>query len=435
MIKIKRLRETTAALLLITYVWLVALPVQSTLWYKDYSPLFDQFTSLVWHVADGAAVLMGVWGVAAVLAGHGRWPRWPTVPLLGLAVLAAVGHWTARYDTAVVAMPLWRLAVALGVYAFVARRPWPAWVLGVALGGFMAVQGGMATAQFLLQRSMGWPWLGELPLAAEPGYSIIIGQHANWLRGYGLTPHPNILGGLLGSAVVVWWGLAMGRGRLTVRPVSIVLQFLALLGVLFTFSRSAWLGLGVAAVLLAVVWAGRWRQMWRMWAGWGAAVLLAGAFFLAVAWLPLTSRFVPEPGEEVTQSIGERQLLRGLAWQMIGENGPVGMGVGNFVLGLLPLRDEVVIPVLHPVHHVPLLATAELGWLGGALWLVVMLFPPFHALWAWWHGRLSPTAAGLAAALTLLACVDLLDYYSWGWPQGVAWRWLLWGLWAGEAGD
>jgi O-antigen ligase len=85
-----------------------------------------------------------------------------------------------------------------------------------------------------------------------------------------------------------------------------------------------------------------------------------------------------------------------------------------------------------PVHSVALLATAELGLVGGLLW-VCLLVSPWLGLWvrrrrvrmtAWW--------AGLCAAMVALTVVSFFDHYVWSFQQGRLMLWLVWGLWARE---
>jgi hypothetical protein len=76
--------------------------------------------------------------------------------------------------------------------------------------------------------------------------------------------------------------------------------------------------------------------------------------------------------------------------------------------------------------------TAELGILGGLLW-VWLLLTPWLALWlgrrrvqmtAWW--------AGVSGALLALMAVSFADFYVWSSHQGPLALWLVLGLWARE---
>ena len=89
-------------------------------------------------------------------------------------------------------------------------------------------------------------------------------------------------------------------------------------------------------------------------------------------------------------------------------------------------------PVYQPVHNVLFLATTELGFVGGALWLG-LLVAPWLALWAKRHQlSMGPWWAGLSGALVGLYVVGFFDHYPWSSHQGRLLLWLVWGLWAGE---
>ena len=75
-----------------------------------------------------------------------------------------------------------------------------------------------------------------------------------WIRAYGLTAHPNILGGVLAFGLLVI-ASAQGHGRWT-RLIRMATFGLGVAALFLTFSRAAWIafavGLGVAIVMLAI---------------------------------------------------------------------------------------------------------------------------------------------------------------------------------------
>ena len=79
-----------------------------------------------------------------------------------------------------------------------------------------------------------------------------------------------------------------------------------------------------------------------------------------------------------------------------------------------------------------MLTSAELGLLGGALWLALIV-APWMALW--WKRRevqITPWWAGASGALVALTAVSFFDAYTWSSHQGRLALWLVWGLWARE---
>ena len=71
-------------------------------------------------------------------------------------------------------------------------------------------------------------------------------------RAYGLSDHPNILGGCLVFALILitaWFIGEAKRGRL----VASSLVALGTLGLFFTFSRAAWLAYGLALLFMIII--------------------------------------------------------------------------------------------------------------------------------------------------------------------------------------
>ena len=129
--------------------------------------------------------------------------------LAGLALLATLSAlwaplgWLRLYQAA-------RLWLLFGLFLVVATvseaRLALAW--GLLISG--TIQASIGLAQFALQRTLGLADLGELVM--RPGWSgasVITVSGVPTLRAYGLTQHPNLLGGYLMVAVSIGAGLAL----------------------------------------------------------------------------------------------------------------------------------------------------------------------------------------------------------------------------------
>jgi O-antigen ligase len=112
----------------------------------------------------------------------------------------------------------------------------------------------------------------------------------------------------------------------------------------------------------------------------------------------------------------------------------LGVGPGNFSAALYHLAPETVAYYAEftPVHNVFILATAELGVLGGLGWLCLVV-APWLALWLRRQQvDMTPWWAGLCGAMAALTVAGLFDHYLWSFQQGRLMLWLVWGLWARE---
>jgi len=306
-------------------------------------------------------------------------------------------------------------------------------VLPVAIQ--VSIQSFVGIAQALAQASLGLQRIGEYPLNPEwKGVSIISVEGSRWLRAYGLSDHPNILGGCLAFGLLIILAAAARPHTLG----SLLLFGVFILGaeaLFLTFSRSAWLAFFAGAgLLLAYLWVKKSlstlrRTTMQMFVA--GMLLLPFVMFLAPALttrLNLTQQARQNPQEQ--QSIGERQLLNQAANQLFVENAVFGVGLGTLPRAMLDSYPEFRVDY-QPAHLVLLDVAAETGLFGATLYALLLILP-WSALWIN-RRRLSftPDLAVASGLLLAAAVIGLLDYYTWLLVPGRLWQWLIWGLWAG----
>lgn len=413
----------------------IPLPLYATLWARVHPAVYIEHSSLALYLTDIPLFFLALLWVkpqhTLTRPGQGL-----LIPLTALLVLTLTSTQVAP-DPILASFFVLRLAYLLGLWwVLLSYPPEPQLVqkgAAVALVG----QGLAAVAQFTRQDDLGWRLLGEIDVNRYPGGgSILTLGEQFWLRAYGFTPHPNILGGYL----VVLLLLLIPTWLMTSRRAKIwlgIALWWGMLGLFFSFSRSAWLGgsLGLGLVVIAVLGRAEWRKLYtRPLFFLGVA---AGFIFLGVGWWQqelVLSRFAPPPTQWQTEvrSIDERQALIEAAGELIQASPMWGVGAGNFALAMSQNWQPRPGVSVQSVHHVPLLLAAELGILGGLLWLWLMVWPVLYAGYSWWHGQLTLWGLGLTAALLAFAVIDLFDYYAWTWVQGQRLRWLLWVLWSAE---
>ena len=292
------------------------------------------------------------------------------------------------------------------------------WLFLATLG----VQVVVGLFQALAQRPAGLP--GEMALSlSQVGASIIRLEEGNWLRAYGLTIHPNVFGGFLAVGAILSVLLLHRRaGR--------VLWWLLLLGLFLTFSRSAWMAVGLILPVVLVWLARRYPERRKglviAIAG-AAAVLLTSAFVWRAPLLarvqPLLPTTIvegmadgPGAGPGATTSLDARidPVLSRLEQMDVAVNAVRahpwrGAGAGNFSL-VMVRQAEDAIP--QPVHNVPLLLAAEVGVLGGVLWLGLGLVGLIVLATSWRSTR--PWAVAASAAWLAVFIISFFDFYPWG---------------------
>ena len=401
---------------------------------RPYHTLYFELTAFIVYLSDICAGLFVLATAVWLIIRRVPWQFGPpalTVPLLLLPLGSLISsHWAT--DPALAAHFATRLLLLWLLYLAIINLAPQRTIIQASMGAVLVVQGLIAVLQFHQQHNLGLSRFGEVPISLEGNFSILTANSTNWLRGYGLTPHPNILGGILAALfvlVIACFLAANGRSRWLWAGTAVS----GLGGILFSFSRSAWLGLLVATLIL-FIWlmaqpATRQRSL-RL----ALPLMVAGLLILsAFTWTQrhlLLSRLTRSANPQEVRSVSERQALNQITLSLIEENPWPGLGAGQLSYHIDTYAAQLPDIEAQPVHNMPLLLTAEFGILGGLVWLWLMLAPLIIAGQLWSKSQLNLWSLSLTLALLVLAVTDLFDFYSWGWQQGRMMRWLLFGLWA-----
>ena len=122
-----------------------------------------------------------------------------SLPLAGLTILGTLRLDTSNFRLVFIYAGMY--AVAWLVYLYVLNER-PRLLAPIAV--VLLIQGAIAIGQFVAQRDLGLLPLGELPLhPAHEGNSVLVARGQPWLRAYGLTIHPNLLGALLAALLLL----------------------------------------------------------------------------------------------------------------------------------------------------------------------------------------------------------------------------------------
>jgi O-antigen ligase len=261
--------------------------------------------------------------------------------------------------------------------------------------------------------------------------SVVVDNGVRLLRAYGLSDHPNILGGCLAFGLVIIIAAYLHVLRPLPILTAIVTAFPALA---VTFSRAAWLAFvgGLVFIVALDLIARNWESIRRL--GWLALMcafllaplLIAYSRFFGVR-LNANNSFNTPSVEQ--QSIGERILLINYALPILVDHPFFGVG-----LGASPNALKVYYPgfpvTYEPPHFAVFDSALETGLLGAVFYLA-LIFSPFVFFFKHRKSLLSNRLTSTAAALLLsITIVGLFDYYTWLLVPGRLWQWLAWGLWA-----
>lgn len=397
----------------------------------------------------------------ALLVPHRRGSRsmWTAILAFGVVVFGSA-IFANRSD---VALYSFRLFVLGAVLWWLIQQQWvkPVFVLACFVGGAV-LQALFGIGQFVAQTSPAFSWLGlAVHNPAASGTSVVEAEGMRWLRAYGSLPHPNILGGYLALAVLITFGLYLRVydtvregftkwGRENIRRhvegkqwytrqawhiAGLLLMLTVLmLGLLLTFSRSAWIGFASGwMVMLVLLVAQRWPWGWQLWLKWSVFLLvIAGFTTLALPQLFLARS--EANGRLETKSISERQQQLTDAYALIKLEPIRGVGYGNMPVALYDRveRSRESVHSYQPVHNVYLLSVVELGILGGLVYVAFLLTALRKHVVQVMRER-QWVSVSITSAFAALLVIGLFDHYLWTLSAGTMLVWLAVGL--GSRGD
>lgn len=407
---------------------------------RPVSNIFSSYTDFSIYASDVFLLLtLACWGASVLFSGAPlrRGPWFLTWPIVGLVALSWIGVVTGL-DHVLTLYNSIRFSLLLALYFFLLNEDLkPIWVAS-ALTIAVVTQALVAVAQFQIQHSIGLGALGELALnPIDAGASILRIGDFRILRAYGLTEHPNLLGGFFAFALIFLLGFYIAQfKRPRLRFLTLIPLAVGGLGIFVTFSRAAVVAYLAGALLLTliIVWLPQTRIR-RL-----TEVVLAAIVILAVAAVPiLTNRrliaqrigldnsFVENSNEQ--RSLAERDALLASADRIFYKNELFGVGNGALPLAMYESDDLFQKQFyFQPAHFVLLDAAAELGMFGGMIWLW-LLAAPFAALWIRRRGFIAdPWLATTLAAIVVVTIIGFYDYYPWLGIPGRLWQWSAWGL-------
>lgn len=306
----------------------------------------------------------------------------------------------------------------------------------------------IALLQVVFQKNIGIWFLGEPILGRQiPGVSKIIIDGATIIRGYGTFPHPNVLSafllfGLLSVCVLflerpnrdVWRKIKINDAIL------IAAAFFIILGLILSFSRTAWF-VGGAIVLLYFAF------LFFLSMGRGIAIRKSSLFALVVVIVALLFSVLVKfgglilPRAEISRdepAVTYRVAYNNLGMKLIKDR-PWGVGMGNQVVHSVTQGRYAELGMdkawqWQPIHNIYLLAAAEIGIWGLALLLLFLYLLVRRGISSLCrsggrdNGGVALQIVTALAMLLLLLLFGLFDHFSWTLYSGQMMLWLAIGL-------
>jgi O-antigen ligase len=400
---------------------------------RPYDPIYKDYTDFLLFLPDATlSVMLLAWGWAAWLDRRPvRFgPAFVWIPLSGLTVAGLLSV-IFSVDPVLSLYHAIRFVMLYLLYLYVVNEQLSLLHIGLVVGVQGAIQSVVAIGQSVTQKSLGLQALGEYALdPAWFGVSIVSDGTTRFLRAYGLTDHPNILGGCLAFGLLAVLAVYQHGDRKT-RWIAAVMFVTMILGLWSTFSRAAWLAFAAGSGLMVGLEArARRPKLVTSTAILGAvSIVLLMPFALSQrtylgARLNVGESFSGIRAE--AQSMDERAFLNRTANTIFSRHPLTGVG-----LSASPVALKMEFPEFptnyQPPHFTLLAAAVETGLLGALFYFLLMVAPwlAFLRLRYLWARPGMIVAAGLLLAVTV---VGFFDYYTWFSTAGRLWQWLAWGL-------
>lgn len=250
--------------------------------------------------------------------------------------------------------------------------------------------------QIINHGPIGLPFELALP-ATNPRAAILYWHNLQYYRPYGFTFHPNVFGGLMVVGIFFSTQFKEKSWKMIFIP-------LFLLGLLLSFSRSAWLALFITSLPL-LFWQIK-SQKSRSFDK-KTNVLTFILFIVVIALffpLILNRLLFQNSWSELSGILSRGQLIK-IALSAIHSNPFSGIGAGNFPVYM---RQFVTFDPPHYVHNIPLLFASECGVVSGLLWITLWLSPLFQ--WSL-KKHLIKNRYPLIATWFAIGLIGLLDNY------------------------
>ena len=398
-------------------------------------PVYKDLTDFLLFGSDIAVLaLLAFWGLSLLFV----WrpvrlgPNFMWFTQAGLILISLLTSFTSL-DVGLSLYHTLRLACLFLFYLYIVNEVRSRSLALSAVAIQMILQSLVALAQFFLQHSISLKIFGEHDLnPTVRGVSIVSTGVTRVLRSYGLTEHPNILGGCLALGLILFLAVYLHGPAQARRGAGLVIT-LALPALFVTFSRSAWLAFLCGAVILlgGVARTHDWKKLRPvLWLAFVGMLVLAPLVWDYSAYvgarLNVGGSFQNNPYEN--RSIGERLLLAKIGIQVFADQPFSGVGLGASALAVRKyspiFRGSFV-----PPHLVVLAVAMEIG-IAGLLFFICSLLFPWIALKRNKINLLkNPTLLACSILLMAITLIGLFDIYPWLLPPGRLWQWLAWGLW------
>jgi len=286
----------------------------------------------------------------------------------------------------------------------------------------MIVQSLIALVQYWQQKSLGLKFFGENDLSPQMiGVAKIVVAGEKTMRPYGTFPHPNVLAGFLITAIIFcfyFWSMKRISSRIYYKIILFCLISIFTIALIFTFSRSSWLGLIIALIIFVAISYKKIKILLPALTVFALTAVIVSIIF----WPQIASRGTISDSPNGDFALSNRIFLNQIAFTFISKNPWFGVGIGNFPSRLSRFTLELPAWRLQPVHNIYLAYAAEIGIPGLLLFLLFLWSTVSLGLKQIFKNK---EIAFLLSLLFAYLVIGLLDHYFYDLQQGMLIFWLM----------
>ncbi len=389
--------------------------------------VYSDFTSFSLYLAD---IFLGLSG-GFCLAGAGRVLLLSLKPLRWLTLWIFVVFLTNfalnKGESAYYLLKFLEMIVAYGTIVTLFKLKPIKTAFSTLFITLSTLQSLLALLQFYLQRPVGLFRLGEQQIYPNmQGIAKLVVDGTTYIRGYGTFPHPNLLSAFLVAGVLLTLYLFQTAQKTRAKAALAITLAINILGLTVTFSRAAFLALGIGLVIYFAYLLISKVNIKKIYIS--LAIIFASLLTSSIIFRPYLLTRATISGSASSQRIAYNRI----GVEMIKEHPLFGVGLGESV----PLMNEFstvrLLPWdIQPIHNYFLLTAAETGIIGALILIWIFLS---HLLTTYHKLRTSsnPFLYSLFAILSCFLVLMLFDHYFYTLQQTQILLWITLGLIAAE---
>ncbi len=328
-----------------------------------------------------------------------------------------------------------RLLLGVGLLSLVRDIEFSFRKLAIILTTAITIQAILGIGQFIFQDILiVTKWLGAtMHDASVLGTSVIETHGGRWLRAYGTQPHPNILGGLMVVGIILAHHLisTLKPGKryeffIIKRAILVTCFLLLVVGLLFSFSRSAWVALSIVAIVYFLKQLKSPLKPVKL----SQLIILPAMtviFMFTAIYAPVFQTRFDTSARLEQRSVQERATGLALAKDIIGKRPVTGNAHGAYTPTLQKNNPSLKPYEVNPVHNIYLLILAELGITGFALFavIIVMTWRASRHISQKQPFRVTTENQAILSVFVAFAILGMFDHYLWTSPSMFFVAWLI----------